>query len=74
MAADFAELAVDLKLAIAKHDTARLALEAAGMVLDRGFVFQILSFDATAAAAAQTAVELMVVELAIRAIVKHVKC
>ena len=67
-------LAVDLEVAIAKHDTARLALEAAGVVLDRGFVFQVLSFDATAAAAAQTAVELVVVEFAIRAIVEYVKC
>jgi hypothetical protein len=54
-------LAVHLKVAIGKRHAAIAATEAADVVLDQGLILEVLTFNAPAAGATQTPVELMVV-------------
>jgi hypothetical protein len=67
-------LAVELVVSISQSHAALPTLEAPDVVLDaRRCVFQVLAFDAAPAAAAETAVELVVVQFAVRAVIKHVE-
>lgn len=65
--------AVDLKVPVIKIAAAVEATETANVVLPRCFIFHVLPFDAPTAAAAKTAVELVVVQLAVGLVVEHVE-
>lgn len=65
--------AVDVEVAVAQDEAAVAAAEAAGVVLARHLVLEVLPLDAAVAGPAEAAVELVVVLLAVRPVLVHVE-
>lgn len=65
--------AADLEVVVAEDDAAGEAGKAAGVVLDAHVGLEVLALDAAVAGAAQAAVELVVVLLAVGRVVEDVE-